>query len=218
MSLFSKMNGKETHNKGLSEDMNSSLPTVTTVMLLHHNKDTPLNLPIRLHNINLLYHKVNNGGPPPPQTPQYNTPPPQPQYGAYSPPAATLPPTPGVPQGWQPLWDPVGQRWAYLNLADNTVSWSLPAPPPVYGQQGGAGYGGYDPNPGANRYGGPAPGDYGQPPKDNSKKNLMMGAAAGAVGGLLLGGALEEHHEHNEEQLDEAREEGYEEGYDDSYD
>ena len=75
------------------------------------------------------------------------------------------------------------------------VSWTFPTSPSA----GGAG--GYDANRGYNNpggYGGVAPGGYDQgnieKPKDNSKKNMMMGAAAGvavgAVGGMVLANAL----------------------------
>jgi hypothetical protein len=129
---------------------------------------------------------------PPSQTPSYTSPPPQ-QYGAFSRPAAALPPTPGVPQGWLPLWDPAGQRWAYLDLPNNIVSWSVPVAP-AFAQ----GRGGYDASRGAGGYGGGygAGGGYQEQPKDNSKKNMMMGAAAGVavgtVGGVLLANALGE--------------------------
>ncbi|KAH7420069.1 hypothetical protein BKA64DRAFT_32696 [Cadophora sp. MPI-SDFR-AT-0126] len=154
------------------------------------------------------------GAPPPPQ--QYGSPAPS-QYGApppapYGSPAPQqygtpggLPPTPQVPQGWQPLWDPVGNRWAYLEQWNSKVNWNVPTGP-SYPQQGyesndaSRGMGGYGDHGAPGGYGGYQQGyqqgGYQDPAKakDDSKKNMMMGAAAGvavgAVGGVLLANAL----------------------------
>ncbi|RDL35882.1 uncharacterized protein BP5553_06494 [Venustampulla echinocandica] len=139
-------------------------------------------------------------GAPPPQ--QYGAPPPQ-QYGAPAGPPP--PPPPQLPQGWMPLWDPAGQRWAYLELSVSKVIWTLPTGP-SYPPQGGypPQQGGAFPPQGAPAYGagqdtrgyggGPGGLDQGKPAKDNSKKNMMLGAAAGvavgAVGAGLIANAM----------------------------
>lgn len=159
------------------------------------------------------------GAPPPqqygsPAPGQYGAPPPAPygspapqQYGA----PGGLPPTPQVPQGWQPLWDPVGNRWAYLEQYNSKVSWNVPTGPSYpqqddasrgmggYGDHGSGGYPGGPSGygaPGGYQQGGYGQGGYQDPAKEKSdaKKNMMMGAAAGvavgAVGGVLLANAL----------------------------
>ncbi|OBT45105.1 hypothetical protein VE00_05155 [Pseudogymnoascus sp. WSF 3629] len=149
---------------------------------------------------------------------QYNTPPPAQQYGT----TAGPPPPPQLPQGWMPLWDPAGQRWAYLELSVSKVIWTMPTGP-SYPPQGGypPQQGGAFPPQGAPAYGtrqdtrgyGSAPGgpDQGNPAKDNSKRNMMLGAAAGvavgAVGaGLIINATDDDHYSDREE-------ERYEEGY-----
>ncbi len=107
-----------------------------------------------------------------------------------------------MPQGWSPLWDPVGQRWAYLEQSVSKVIWTVPTGPSYpgagydasrgFGDQSQGGYGA----PGGGYPGGQ--GGYGgypdQQKKDDGKKNMMMGAAAGvaagAIGGALIANAL----------------------------
>jgi hypothetical protein len=82
-----------------------------------------------------------------------------------------------------------------LEQWNNLVSWTFPTGPSAggaHGYDGGRGFGsgaaGYGGTPGAPGY------DPSGKPKDDGKKNMMMGAAgglaAGAVGGALLANAL----------------------------
>lgn len=152
---------------------------------------------------------------PPPQGPNYGAPPPQgPQYGAPPPGqyGAMIPPTPSLPPGWAALWDPAGQRWAYLELSNSRVIWTVPTYPSIpehgdaargYGDgQGGygGGYGGqggeYGGQGGYGGYGEQGHGDNKDTEKDgkDGKKDMIIGAAAGvavgAIGGALIANAL----------------------------
>ena len=117
-----------------------------------------------------------------------------------------------MPPGWQTLWDPVGQRWAYLESWNSKVAWTVPTGP-SYPQGGDAsrGYESGTPQGGYTAYaappaGAPAASPYGalpgahqevkadKPAKNDSKNNLMMGAAGGlavgAISGALVANAL----------------------------
>lgn len=132
----------------------------------------------------------------PPGAPQYNSPPPQQVYNAPPPQALnSSPPAPQLPHGWTPLWDPHGQRWAYLELSNSKVIWTIPTAPSL-GQPDN-----YDASRGFGDSSGHAPqgygGQYGAPGevKDkDDKTKMMMGAAGGlalgAVGGMVLANAL----------------------------
>ncbi|PBP19981.1 hypothetical protein BUE80_DR009210 [Diplocarpon rosae] len=154
---------------------------------------------------------------------QYNAPPPNPYSPAPSPyggPAPQpygapggLPPIPSLPPGWSALWDPVGQRWAYLEVSLSKVIWTVPPGPSYPGPEHDASRGLGEPYGAPGGYGG-QPG-YGEPPsgypsgypngsggypevktedKKNDKKNMMLGAAGGlavgAVAGVLVANAL----------------------------
>ncbi|TVY81005.1 putative acid phosphatase [Lachnellula suecica] len=148
---------------------------------------------------------------------QYAPPPPQ-YYGApaagtyppqYFPPAApspygtTCPPIPAAPAGIQPLWDPTGQRWAYLDLRSMVVTWALPYSPP---QQQSRGY---------------ASPQYQQNRQDSDGKSKMLvgaaaGLAAGAVGGALLEHELDDDDSSDGGRYDEDDGDGFQdEGFDD---
>ena len=159
---------------------------------------------------------------PPPSVPygshstsQFGSPAPPQQYGAYPPPvtSTTVPPLPQLPSGWQPLWDPVGQRWAYLETGNGRVDWNVPVNPSYahgdanrgfgdghdgHGGHGGhGGYGGHEHDSYSHGHGG----GYGEEHKSkdkakDDKKNLMLGVAGGlavgAVGGAVIANALGE--------------------------
>lgn len=74
------------------------------------------------------------------------------------------------------------------------MNWNVPVAPAFVSHSGGdRGVGGYSGQYGGQGLGQQA-GGYGQTPKDDGKKNMMMGAAAGvavgAIGGLVLADAL----------------------------
>ena len=125
-----------------------------------------------------------------------------------------MPYSPSLPAGWTALWDPAGQRWAYLD-ANSKVIWTVPTYPSHPDAHGGDGSRGLDAH-GTDPYGahGSDPydghGEKGFGEKDKSgdkdkskdkkdkskgdKNGIMMGAAgglaAGAVGGVLLANAM----------------------------
>jgi hypothetical protein len=92
-----------------------------------------------------------------------------------------------------PLWDPAGQRWAYLELSVSRVIWSMPTGP-SYPSQGGyppQGAPVYGAGQNTRGYGGAPDGfDQGRPAKDNSKRNMMLGAAGGVVIGAAGAGLI----------------------------
>ncbi|OBT83615.1 hypothetical protein VE02_07527 [Pseudogymnoascus sp. 03VT05] len=160
-----------------------------------------------------------------PQDHQYGAPPP----GQYSAPphsqSAPIPPTPSLPQGWTALWDPAGSRWAYLEVSNCKVVWTVPTSPSYGGHDDGTrgldnnhgaygaeygGQGGYGGQPGYGGQGGydqsgyAGQGEYKDQEKKkekDDKKMMMMGAAgglaAGAIGGALLMNALDDDDDHN---------------------
>ena len=143
----------------------------------------------------------------------------QPTYGA-PPQGVTLPAIPQVPQGWLPLFEPISQRWAFLDQNSDKVDWNYPtnASYPVASHDGTRGF---DDNRGAQSqgyYGGGGHDQYGghggyyddghgekkdkdgKEKKDKKKSDnsgMMLGAAAGVgagvVGGVLLASALGMH-------------------------
>jgi hypothetical protein len=51
------------------------------------------------------------------------------QYGSHPPastPSVPAPPTPVLPAGWLALWDPLGQKWGYLEVSNSKVIWTVP--------------------------------------------------------------------------------------------
>lgn len=64
-------------------------------------------------------------------------------YGGPAP-STTVPPIPHLPQGWQALWDPQGQKWAYLESWNSKVSWVIPTAPSLggHGEDGSRALGG----------------------------------------------------------------------------
>ena len=106
-----------------------------------------------------------------------------------------------MPSGWSALWDPTGQRWAYLELSKNQVIWNFPTVPSLsqhgdYGTRGfdgghgvqGGSYGGHD------QYGAEDGGhdDALKKKEKDDKKKLMMGAAAGVAAGAIGGAVIAE--------------------------
>lgn len=145
------------------------------------------------------------------QQPSYGAPPPaqfgqqqygQPQYGQqqYGAPqgGGMVPPLPHMPPGWAALWDPVTQRWAWLDHTTSMVNWNGP----MHGGGGGTYAGGMGGPDAMRGFGGTEEHKDKDKSKDKSKdgkdkkkdkdgnSKMLVGVAAGGLGGVLLANAF----------------------------